>query len=153
MCAYSPTKTSSGIHSIPHQGRILYTAAHRSLPLNSLVNVDTGTNSIAVKITSHRTNSSHMLNLSTRAAKSLHIDSDNPVRCTMTVMHMGRGDHRRYHLARNNRSCKSTWFHTCYSSAECCEGRCVRVPGGTSICIPRHARLRLMASSHAERTV
>lgn len=130
LCAYSSIKNNHRVRNM-HLNPHMYTASHRTLPLNSLVNVHTGRNSITVRITDHRTLPGHMLELSTKAAMSLHINGDTPMHCVMTVIRKGRSLHQ---------SCKHTWYGVCRSASECCSGHCIHTLGSAGVCVPHHFR-------------
>jgi len=90
------------------------TAAHRTLPFNTMVKVETMGTSVLVKINDRKTSSDgQVMLLSSAAAQKLNIGKNTgPVQCQLKIL-TGLG-------------CTTNFGDTCVQHYECCSHNCLR---------------------------
>ncbi|XP_026814172.1 uncharacterized protein LOC113554489 [Rhopalosiphum maidis] len=89
------------------------TAAHRTLPFNTKVNVEIMGASVVVRINDRQnTSSKNLLDMSFAAAEGVDITKKGPVPCQITVM--------------NDVGCTPNLAETCQMDHECCSNYCFK---------------------------
>ncbi|XP_060877832.1 probable endolytic peptidoglycan transglycosylase RlpA isoform X2 [Metopolophium dirhodum] len=102
------------------------TAAHRTLPFNTMVKVETMGTSVVVKINDRKTSSDgKVMLLSHAAAKSLNIYEDTgPAQCRLKIV--------------TDLGCTTNYGNTCVQHHECCSQNCFREMFSTEgFCTPQ----------------
>jgi len=112
MCAYYEAKEITANGDVFNENEM--TAAHRTLPFNTMVKVETMGTSVVVKINDRKTASDgQILLLSRAAAENMNIDENtSSVSCQLKIL--------------PDVGCTTNYGKTCVMHYECCSHYCLR---------------------------
>jgi len=124
VCAYYKGESLTANGDVFDESEM--TAAHQTLPFNTMVKVETMGTSVVVKINDRKTPSDGLIMLLSRAAaENLNIDENTgPVQCQLKIL-TGLG-------------CTPDFGNTCVLHHECCSRNCFKeIYSDEGFCIPK----------------